>query len=447
MKHSLNNRLEQLIKSVVLQLKEIPPKTLRLQFLILGLSLLLSCVCFVREQSAGPRNGNVLNRESYGGNEKNFSFSVHGLLPEEVSVDVSVSPRLYTRAEANQVFEKVFARMETEILNGNQDLLHIQKDLSLPDYLPEYGVFLSWNFLPDRNLPEEIGAISASGTVANEDLPEGQPLKGTLELTQSLNILSKDQREEGQRLRSDIYRYPVMIYPVELTERQRLLQLLKRTIQEENQKSITRDSLKLPAEIEGRKLRFREKQQHSWYFFPLLGLAAAIFLYARQRNEQEEARKKRKNSLTLDYPELVSKIMVYLGAGLTVRNALTRISHHYDEQVSTGREDHPLYEELRISCRQLEQNMPESQVYLALGTRTDLKCYTRLISLIEQNRKNGSRYLSQQLTLEMNEAFEERKNTAKRLGEEASTKLLLPLFLQLFIVMIVVLYPALSAMH
>ncbi len=51
------------------------------------------------------------------------------------------------------------------------------------------------------------------------------------------------------------------------------------------------------------------------------------------------------------------------------------------------------------------------------------------------------------LELEMNDAFEQRKTTAKRLGEEAGTKLLLPLFLLLGIVMVIVIVPALTAIR
>ena len=46
----------------------------------------------------------------------------------------------------------------------------------------------------------------------------------------------------------------------------------------------------------------------------------------------------------------------------------------------------------------------------------------------------------------LSEAFEMRKATAKRLGEEAGTKLLLPLFMQLFIIMMMILYPAMTSL-
>ena len=46
------------------------------------------------------------------------------------------------------------------------------------------------------------------------------------------------------------------------------------------------------------------------------------------------------------------------------------------------------------------------------------------------------------MLLEAADAFEQRKNTARRLGEEAGTKLMLPLMLSLMTVMMIVAIPA-----
>ena len=66
----------------------------------------------------------------------------------------------------------------------------------------------------------------------------------------------------------------------------------------------------------------------------------------------------------------------------------------------------------------------------------------KLAGLLEQNRKTGLKNLRHLLDDEVMDAFEERKNLAKRQGEEAATKLLLPLFLMLGIVMVIVAVPA-----
>jgi hypothetical protein len=43
------------------------------------------------------------------------------------------------------------------------------------------------------------------------------------------------------------------------------------------------------------------------------------------------------------------------------------------------------------------------------------------------------------------EAFEERKETAKRLGEEAGTKLLIPMMIMLVLVLVIIMVPAFQA--
>ena len=66
---------------------------------------------------------------------------------------------------------------------------------------------------------------------------------------------------------------------------------------------------------------------------------------------------------------------------------------------------------------------------------------------MEQNRKTGTKNLRYLLQTEMADAFEQRKNLARRQGEEAATKLLIPLFLMLGVVMVIVVVPAFLAFY
>ena len=58
----------------------------------------------------------------------------------------------------------------------------------------------------------------------------------------------------------------------------------------------------------------------------------------------------------------------------------------------------------------------------------------------------GSRGLLSSLQRESKDAFEERKSRAERKGEEAGTKLLVPMFMMLIIVMAVIMVPAMTTM-
>ena len=76
------------------------------------------------------------------------------------------------------------------------------------------------------------------------------------------------------------------------------------------------------------------------------------------------------------------------------------------------------------------------------GRRCDVQVYIRLGALLSQNLRKGTKGLTELLKLESIQAFEERKAQAKRLGEEAGTKLLLPMFLMLAVVLVIVIVPA-----
>lgn len=293
--------------------------------------------------------------------------------------------------------------------------------------------------------------MDSDGTLHNETLPPGTVVTGYLSLIMSTDIVPTSTDGETKYLKTQYHSAPYRIYvgivPRALSRYESLLLQLQQAITTEDEGSLGENMLSLPTEIDGQRIYYSEHKDRSYLLLPLLGVIAAMAIYMRQGQARRTEKKQREALLMLDYSELVSKLMVYIGAGLTVRNALETISQHFDALIARGiKEDRPLYQELRTMVIQFRRNMPESEIYLSFGRRVNLKPYTKLVSLIEQNRMNGARNLRAMLELEMEDAFEQRKTTARRLGEEAGTKLLLPLFIMLGIVMIIVIVPAMSAL-
>lgn len=293
--------------------------------------------------------------------------------------------------------------------------------------------------------------MDSDGTLHNETLAPGTVVTGYLSLIMSTDIVPENVDGEAKYLKTQYHSAPYRIYvgivPRELSRYESLLLQLQQAITAEDEGSLGENMLSLPTEIDGQRIYYSEHEDRSYLLLPLLGVIAAMAIYMRQGQARRTEKKQREALLMLDYSELVSKLMVYIGAGLTVRNALETISQHFDALIARGiKADRPLYQELRTMVIQFRRNMPESEIYLSFGRRVNLKPYTKLVSLIEQNRMNGARNLRAMLELEMEDAFEQRKTTARRLGEEAGTKLLLPLFIMLGIVMIIVIVPAMSAL-
>ena len=63
-------------------------------------------------------------------------------------------------------------------------------------------------------------------------------------------------------------------------------------------------------------------------------------------------------------------------------------------------------------------------------------------NLITQNVKKGTKGIMNLLEQEEQNALEERKNLAKKYGEEATTKLLGPMMILLLIIMLIIMIPA-----
>ena len=68
--------------------------------------------------------------------------------------------------------------------------------------------------------------------------------------------------------------------------------------------------------------------------------------------------------------------------------------------------------------------------------------YRKLGSMLSQNLKKGTRGMGDMLHMEAVQAMEDRKSNARRLGEEAGTRLLIPMLMMLVIVLTIVIVPA-----
>ena len=385
------------------------------------------CGLYLLNHGGGGDPG-LLAREGYGGGEREYRLSVTGLLGEdqETELRVKVAPREYTEEEAEEVFWALMEELPERILGENENLQQVERDLNLIRAAEEQGIRITW-------YPEDTELISYDGRVHNESL--GQPVDTGLKA-----VLSDGSHSASFFLE-------LRVQPRSLKGEERILAAFRKLLTEEDQRQINGEVLRLPDSFEGRDLSYGMPVSYEAFLFLLLGAGAAVLLPLRERSAGAAARKKREEALLLDHSELLSKLMVYLGAGLTIRGAWQRIAESYQAARKAGlREERPVYEEMLRTLRDMAGGVPEGRAYRDFGQRCRLRPYVKLCALLEQNRKNGGADLRALLSAEMEAAFEERKNAARRRGEEAGTKLLLPLFLMLLVVMVIVILPAMLSM-
>lgn len=145
--------------------------------------------------------------------------------------------------------------------------------------------------------------------------------------------------------------------------------------------------------------------------------------------------------MLLDYPEIVNKMTLFIGAGMTVKRAWQKIVEDYERQKENLGERYA-YEEMKRTCHEMKSRVTEADCYENYGRRCEVQVYIRFGALLSQNLRKGTKGMTQILKQESLQAFEERKARARRLGEEAGTKLLLPMFLMLAVVLVIVIVPA-----
>ena len=204
--------------------------------------------------------------------------------------------------------------------------------------------------------------------------------------------------------------------------------------------------LELPVQVDGVTIQWKERTKSNSWKIILLSVVAAVLVFAGKEKDLHNQEEKRKKQMMMDYPELVGKITLLLGAGMNIRTAFGKVAVDYREkkekQMSVKRH---AYEELLLAYYEIQGGIPEQRAYQNFGKRCRVQRYMKFSSLLVQNMKKGNAGLEKILEMEVQESLEERKAQAKKLGEEAGTRLLIPMFLMLVVVLIIVMAPALIA--
>lgn len=153
--------------------------------------------------------------------------------------------------------------------------------------------------------------------------------------------------------------------------------------------------------------------------------------------------KKRRLEIQLEFPNFINKLTLLLNAGLTMSKAWEKIS----SDRKPNNYNNSFYSEVDKTVADIKAGRNEAEAYSQFAKRAKTPEISRLMSTILQNTKRGGNDLVLSMRLQSNECWEMRKNAIRRLGEEASTKLLLPMMIMFFAIIIIVVTPAILSMR
>lgn len=342
---------------------------------------------------------------------------------EKEQFEVMLSQEKLTDAEAEEGFGE-FCKMLPELIVGeNESLEAVVTDLQLVESYEGYPFWVDWR----SNVPD---CVSSTGVVTPGDSSREVILKA---------VVSYDELEWEEQL--------VVTVPAEvLTPRQKKRKTL------EEQLIITQESTEaekvwvLPSKWEGENIRWQRVVEDNsallWIVVPIISIAV-YFLGDRDLHQEIV---KRQEEMRHSYPDIVHKLALYIGAGMTLQGAFGKVAAEYEDGRARGQPYNPAYEEMLYTCREMKSGVPESSAYERFGLRTGLQEYIRLGTLMAQNLRKGSSSLLSRLQEEADRALIVRIQSGRKLGEEASTKLLIPMVMMLGIVMVMVMLPAFNSM-
>ncbi len=182
-------------------------------------------------------------------------------------------------------------------------------------------------------------------------------------------------------------------------------------------------------------------------YIAVLSLNAAVFIPYGRVKELDKKIKYRNEQLIFDYPEVVNRMCLLIGAGSSMKGAWGKIVHDYLLKKEKNRtRPRYVYEEMKRSLYELNNGVSEAAVYEKFGQNIRLIPYMKLSAMLTYNLKKGNRYILEQLNISSLDAYVQRRENVKKMGEEASSKLLLPIMLQFILVLMIIMYPAIMSL-
>lgn len=174
------------------------------------------------------------------------------------------------------------------------------------------------------------------------------------------------------------------------------------------------------------------------YLFFCVLLPAAVIVFSDR--ELFEKVRKRRQAIQLEFPDFVNRLTLLVNAGLSVSKA-------WEKAARDSRRETPLYKELCIAVQAVRSGASEHKAYEEFAKRCHVPAVTRFVTVVLQNIRKGNSELVPVLRLLADECWEMRKNAARKFGEEASTKLLLPMMMMFVAILLIVGMPAVLALR
>lgn len=377
-----------------------------------------------RDYVATEKMDYAIERPAYGeGNETieaTYKVMIEGET-HEATIPIILNEQVPKKAIAKQVLEEKAEQFKTYMLGNNVDENHITTDLWLPEAPYNQQIVISYEVSNDH--------------VINE---RGKLKLNLMETETAYPFSISATFEYGDAVLTKVYDF--VAYKPEPRLLDQVGFVPDKIIYEEEQIVLPNTVGSQEANVLWERPEVGIRGEQIFVFFLLIG----IVLYVLKEQDLNQKILARQEEILYDFPGVVNKLTILINAGMTFGRAWHKIVTDY-EQSSTGKRI--LYEEMVLVSKELQMGVPETEALEAFGKRCKNIEVIRLSTLLIQNLKRGSHSLTLALKELSVEAWHIRTTNARKLGEKASTKLLIPMGISLITVLLVVMAPTFMQMQ
>ena len=211
----------------------------------------------------------------------------------------------------------------------NESLDHVEQDLNLMTTLEGEPVEISWEL-------SEYKVMNVYGEIQKEHVrTDGTPIELHAVLT-----YTKDRMEQAR------YSCAAVIYPESLSGNKKETARLKEKIEEKEKETREKKRFVLPQTLGQKAVKYYREMDYRGLIVIVMGILTGVLLCALEKQKDDEAKKERQRQMLLDYPEVLNKLTLYLGAGMTLKRAWWKIVTDYEAQREVWGERF-VYEEMK----------------------------------------------------------------------------------------------------
>lgn len=335
--------------------------------------------------------------------------------------EVEIQPQEYSPEESAELIRQALGLFDRTWLGDNSSAGEVRSSLNLPE------TFINGQVTAEYTISQP-GCLSRDGEIIAPKIPEaGIPV--------TIGVTFRCGSERTDRQMS------VLICPPVLSEKERRTEQISEQIMQAEISTRQKESFILPKEAGGVRIQWSRAIDYRGLYFLVVGTAAAACILFRGKEQERKLYRQKTAQLTREYPNMAAQFAMLMGAGMTAFGAWERMVRRYEASPSSS----ICMQEMQITYREIRDGCPEKTAYEKFADRTGLFPYRKFVSLLIQNMQKGTENLLNLIEQEADQVLEQRKNTARRLGEEAGTKLLMPMMLMLVIVLVIIMIPAVMA--